>query len=150
MAAELPAPLQPPPPGSLPPSPFRPTFFSSAERLQLCSQSPLASAEDSPALLAGLPSAKPRASLAPATGLDGEGAGSWWVRVVALAVPSCSHPRRQRRWSGASPSRGGLEGDAFAVSSAATKLPRVGNPFVASVAVVRVTGSVTVIVVIDL
>jgi hypothetical protein len=77
-------------------------------------------------------------------------AGSRWVLAVARADPIRPLFRRRRHWSGASPSRGGLEGNASAVSSAATKLLRVRSHFVASVAVVRVTGSVTAIVVIDL
>jgi hypothetical protein len=74
------------------------------------------------------------------------GAGSMWVLAVARAEPFRLHIQRWKRWSGASLSRGGPVDDASVVSSAATKLAPVGSPSVASVAVVRVIGSVTVIV----
>jgi hypothetical protein len=74
MVAEPPAPLhQPPPvPDSLPPSPFWPKVFSSAERLLLCcSRSPQDPAEESP--LPELSSALPRAPPALVVGLGNEG-----------------------------------------------------------------------------
>jgi hypothetical protein len=80
MVTEPHAPLLQPPsvPGSLPPSPFRPMVFSSAERLLLCcSRSPQAPAEDLPSMLP-VSSAKPYEPHAPAVGL-GDEAG--WQQV---------------------------------------------------------------------
>jgi hypothetical protein len=56
-------------------------------------------------------------------------AGSRWVLAVTRPEPICPLFRRWRHWSGASPSRGGLEGDASAVSSAATKVATCREPF---------------------
>jgi hypothetical protein len=73
-------------------------------------------------------------------------AGGRWVLAVTRAEPIRPLIRGSKRWSGASPSRGELEGRASAVSSVATKLAHVGSPSVAFVAIVWVTRSVTVIV----
>jgi hypothetical protein len=69
------APLHQPPPAptSLPPSPFKPTIFSSADRLLLCCfRSPQDLADVSPVLLPELSSASPRAPPAAAAGLGEE------------------------------------------------------------------------------
>jgi hypothetical protein len=75
------------------------------------------------------------------------GAGSKWVLAVTQAEPFRPHLRGWKRWSGASPSRGGLEGDASAVSNVATKLAPIGSPSVASI---TVTADLQLVVLLDL